>query len=63
MKRKLQKARVAAKELPDMQRTVKEQEEEIRELEERIKMQREVLKSLKLEGVTVGREREGRMET
>jgi hypothetical protein len=63
MKRKLQKARVAAKELPDMERTVKEQEEEIRELEERIRMQREVLESLKLEGVTVGREREGRVET
>jgi len=42
---------------------VKEQEEEIKELEERIRMQREVLEGLKAEGVRVGREREGRMET
>jgi hypothetical protein len=63
MKRKLQKARAAAKELPDMERTVKEQEEEIRELEDRIRMQREVLEGLKSEGVRVGTEREVRMET
>jgi predicted RNase H-like nuclease (RuvC/YqgF family) len=63
MKRKLQKARAAAKELPDMERTVKEQEEEIRELEERIRMQRGVLEGLREEGLRVGREREGKMET
>ena len=63
MKRKLQRARMAAKELPNIGRTVNEQEEEIRELEERIRMQREVLEGLRGEGVRVGREREGRMET
>jgi hypothetical protein len=63
MKRKLQRARVAAKELPDIERTVKEQEEEIRALEERIRMQREVLEALRGEGVRVGREKEGRMDT
>jgi hypothetical protein len=63
MKRKLQRARVAAKELPDIERTVKEQQEEIRELEERIRMQTGVLEGLRGEGVRVGAEREGRMET
>jgi hypothetical protein len=48
LKHRLQKARVAVKELPDLNRSLKEQEEEIRELEDKITRQREVLKSLSI---------------
>jgi len=48
------------KELPDMDRSVAEQEEEIRELEERIRQQREVLEGLRDVGLAAKREREQR---
>jgi small-conductance mechanosensitive channel len=60
LKHKLQKARVQVKELPDMQRSVPEQEQEIRELQERIRKQREVLEGLRDVGMLAKREREQR---
>lgn len=65
LKHKLQKARVQVKELPDIERSVQEQEEEIRELERRISEQRAVLESLKATGEEAKSERvkAGRMET
>lgn len=48
------------KELPDIDRGLAEQEEEIRELEEKIRRQREVLEGLKGVGLAATREREGR---
>ena len=42
----IQNARVAVAALPDVDRTVEEQEAEMRELEERIERQREVLKEV-----------------
>jgi len=50
LKHKLQKARVQVRSLPDMDRTIAEQEEDIAELEERIRLQREVLEKLKQRG-------------
>lgn len=47
MKHKIQKARAQVTQLPDMQRTIGEQEDEIKELEERIRNQRSVLENLK----------------
>jgi hypothetical protein len=47
LKIKLQKARLAVMALPDVGRSVEEQEEEIAELEERVKGLREVLNGLK----------------
>ena len=47
LKHKLQNARRQVKELPDIERSVAEQEEEIRELEEKIRKQREVLEGLR----------------
>ena len=43
---KIQKARAAVKELPDMDRTIEEQEAEMKELEERIGRQRAMLAGL-----------------
>ncbi|TDZ34941.1 hypothetical protein C8035_v010161 [Colletotrichum spinosum] len=66
LKHKLQRARVQMRTLPDMERTTAEQEEEIRELEERIKLQREVLDRLREAGVKFGHEDGGggdKMET
>ncbi|KAF6796519.1 hypothetical protein CSOJ01_13117 [Colletotrichum sojae] len=66
LKHKLQRARVQMRSLPDMDRTTAEQEEEIRELEERIRLQREVLDKLREAGVRFGHEEGGRgdkMET
>ncbi|KAF6813976.1 hypothetical protein CMUS01_12733 [Colletotrichum musicola] len=66
LKHKLQRARVQMRSLPDMNRTTAEQEEEIRELEERIRLQREVLDKLREAGVRFGHEEGGRgdnMET
>ncbi|PVH88053.1 hypothetical protein DL98DRAFT_509558 [Cadophora sp. DSE1049] len=60
IKHKLQKARVLVKELPDMERSVKEQEEEMMELEERIRKQREILGQLREVGLEIKREREMR---
>lgn len=46
------------KELPDMDRSVEEQEVEIRELEEKIRRQREVLVGLREVGLQAKREKE-----
>jgi hypothetical protein len=46
LKRKIQKAREAVERIPDVGRTVEEQEEEIQALEERVKRLRGVLESL-----------------
>ncbi|RDL32524.1 Uncharacterized protein BP5553_08980 [Venustampulla echinocandica] len=58
IKHKLQKARAQVKELPDIDRSISEQELEIRELEEKIAKQREVLESLRDVGVATRRDRE-----
>ncbi|KZF24536.1 hypothetical protein L228DRAFT_98734 [Xylona heveae TC161] len=47
IKIRIQKARAAVQSLPDMSRSVEEQEAEIRQLEERVRKQREVLTGLK----------------
>lgn len=58
LKHKIQKARAQVKELPDMDRSIRDQEEEIRELELKILRQREVLEGLRDVGVAMKRERE-----
>jgi hypothetical protein len=58
LKHKLQKARAQVKGLPDIDRTLAEQEEEIRELEGKIGKQRGVLEELKEVGLKAKRERE-----
>jgi hypothetical protein len=58
LKHKLQKARAQVKELPDIDRTLAEQEEEIRELEEKIGKQRGVLEGLKEVGLRAKKERD-----
>jgi small-conductance mechanosensitive channel len=55
LKHKLQRARAQVKELPDIDRTAAEQEEEIRELEERISRQRDVLDQLRQAGIAAKR--------
>jgi small-conductance mechanosensitive channel len=60
LKHKLQKARIQVKELPDIQRSVEEQEDEIRELEKRISRQREILVGLKDVGLQAKRVRDQR---
>ncbi len=60
LKHNLQKARVLVKELPDMERSTVEQEEEMKELEEKIRKQRDVLEQLREVGVAMKREREYR---
>ncbi|KAK0113680.1 hypothetical protein ONS95_013928 [Cadophora gregata] len=60
IKHKLQKARGLVKELPDMERSVKEQEEEMMALEERIGKQRKILEQLREAGLDIKREREVR---
>ncbi|KIN00844.1 hypothetical protein OIDMADRAFT_93422, partial [Oidiodendron maius Zn] len=50
LKHKLQRARAQVKELPDIDRSITEQQEEIRELEERIAKQRDVLEKLRQAG-------------
>lgn len=50
----IQNARLAVAELPDMDRTIDEQEAEIRELEERIEKQREVWREVAGAGKKVG---------
>jgi flagellar motility protein MotE (MotC chaperone) len=60
LKHKLQRARAQIRTLPDMERTIAQQDEEIKELEERIKRQREVLAGLRERGVKFAAgEREG----
>ncbi len=48
------------KQLPDMERSVAEQEQEIRELEDKNSKQRAALAQLKEAGVAIKREREQR---
>ncbi|KAE8449968.1 hypothetical protein EG329_007107 [Mollisiaceae sp. DMI_Dod_QoI] len=60
IKSKLQTARLQVKQLPDMERSVSEQEQEIRELEDKISKQRAALAQLKEAGVAIKREREQR---
>ncbi|RDW73827.1 hypothetical protein BP5796_07269 [Coleophoma crateriformis] len=57
LKHKIQKARAQVTQLPDMQRSVAEQELELRELEERIKSQRAVLDGLRAAGLAAKAER------
>ena len=54
----MQKARGQVRELPDIQRSVKDQEEEIGRLEERIRKQKEVLEGLRAVGESARRGRE-----
>ncbi|KAG4028766.1 hypothetical protein MFRU_019g00550 [Monilinia fructicola] len=60
IKHKLQKARASVKGMPDMHRTIEDQEEEIRECEEKIRQQKEVLNLLKNVGLSMKKEREER---
>lgn len=53
VKVRLQRARVAVRAMPDIERSIEEQEEEIRELERMIERQRGVLRGLG-QGETVG---------
>ncbi|KAG4418497.1 hypothetical protein IFR04_008391 [Cadophora malorum] len=62
IKHKLQKARVLVKELPDMERSVEEQEEEMAELEEKIRKQRDVLRRLREVGLEIKKGRELRQQ-
>lgn len=62
IKHKLQKARGQVRALPDMERSMGEQEAEIAELEERIRMQREALEKLKGGGVRFSAEEAARGE-
>jgi len=59
LKHKLQRARAQIRELPDMNRTVAEQEAEAEELERRIATQREVLRGLREVGMKFASEEEG----
>jgi hypothetical protein len=56
LKHKLQKARAQIRALPDMERSMEQQEEEIRELEEKIRQQNEVLSHLKSNGANFAAE-------
>jgi hypothetical protein len=58
LKHRLQKARVQFKQLPDIERGLKEQEEEIKMWEGKIKRQREVLEGLRDVGLKSKKERE-----
>jgi len=57
LKHKLQKARSQVRELPDIQRSVKDQDEEIARLEEKIQRQKEVLEELRAVGENARKER------
>jgi hypothetical protein len=63
IKHKLQRARVQIRALPDMNRTVDEQRQEIAELEARIEKQRALLERLREGGLAFGKEAADRMET
>jgi hypothetical protein len=54
IKIRIQKARAAVKELPDMDRSIAEQEEEIAELKNRIAKMRDMLKGLGKDGDWMG---------
>lgn len=62
LKHKIQRVRAQIQLLPDMDRDAEEQEAEMRELEEKIKLQRQVLESLRERGVKFGTEGE-KMDT
>ncbi|CRK41458.1 hypothetical protein BN1708_001795, partial [Verticillium longisporum] len=62
LKHKLQRARTQLKSLPDMERDIEEQEDEVRQVEERIRVQREMLERLRERGVQFGKDGE-KMET
>ncbi|VUC35527.1 unnamed protein product [Clonostachys rosea] len=55
IKHKLQRAREQVRNLPDMSRTVAEQNAEMRELEARIEKQRTLLERLREEGLAFGK--------
>jgi len=55
----LQKARLQVAQLPDIERGIDEQEEEIRDLEEKIEKQREALEKLREMGLAIGRGDDG----
>lgn len=61
LKHKLHRAKVQVKELPDIDRSIEEQEEEMREWEEKIARQRETLDALKQVGLKAKAEREERL--
>lgn len=56
LKHKLQHARAQVRALPDMERTIKQQREEITELEARIEMQRSLLERLREDGLRFGKD-------
>lgn len=56
LKHKLQHARVQVRALPDMDRSIEEQNREIQELEARIEKQRALLETLREGGVRYGKE-------
>ncbi|KAG5980884.1 hypothetical protein E4U55_003525 [Claviceps digitariae] len=56
LKHKLQHARTQVRLLPDMERSIEEQNREIRDLERRIKKQRTLLESLRDDGLRFGKE-------
>jgi hypothetical protein len=60
LKHKLHRAKLQIKELPDIDRTIQEQEEEIAEWEDKIRRQRETLEALKQVGLAAKMEREER---
>lgn len=62
LKHKIQRTRQRIVALPDMDRDIAEQEEEIRDLEEKIRMQRQVLEALRDRGVQFGSDGD-KMET
>jgi small-conductance mechanosensitive channel len=59
LKHKLQRARAQAKELPDIDRSIAEQQQEIQELEARIAKQRDVLESLRQASMAAARGGQG----
>ncbi|KAL3426217.1 hypothetical protein PVAG01_03009 [Phlyctema vagabunda] len=63
LKHKIQRARAQVKQLPDMQSSIAEQEEEIRELEEKIRKQRAVLEDLRKAGLKAKAEKIDNDET
>ena len=65
IKHKLQRARRTIKELPDMARTIEEQDEEVRELQTRLAAQLAMLEKIKQMGLDFAKEQqqEDRMET
>ena len=65
IKHKLQRARRTIKELPDMGRTIEEQDEEVRELQARLASQLAMLEKIKQMGLDFAKEQqqEDKMET